>query len=92
MLDHSLRHFKRELNNAMDNVLDFRRICKKYLLNKASGDHNLDSDEEMLTYDNTGFGGGQTCRGPARKRYEREGVGLLKVHSPDFTDRLKECL
>ena len=45
MLDHTLRHFKRELNNAMDNVLDFRRICKKYFLYRGAGEE--DSDEEM---------------------------------------------
>ena len=81
MLDHSLRHFKRELNNAMDNVLEFRRICKKYFLCKVPGD-NEDSDDEML-YGAAGTGTGK-YRGSRLRRYEKEGMGLLKVGNADF--------
>ena len=92
MLDHSLRHFKRELNNAMDNVLDFRRICKKYFLTKAPGE--MDSDEEMLlAYDDGGIDGGPTgSRAHRRSKQANEGMGLLKVSSNQFGDNLKACL
>ena len=32
MLDVKYRYMRRELNNIMTNVLEFRRICKKYFL------------------------------------------------------------
>ena len=47
MLDHTMRYFKREMNSAMENVLDFRKICKKYLLCKARNGED-DSDDDML--------------------------------------------
>ena len=77
MLDHSLRHFKRELNNAMDNVLDFRRICKKYFLTRAPGD--MDSDEEMLlAYDDGGIDGGPTgSRAHRRSKQANEGMAVM---------------
>ena len=61
MLDHTLRYFKRELNNAMESVLDFRRICKKYFLYRGVGEE--DSDEEMF------YGNGYT-RGSRMRKYE----------------------
>ena len=88
MLDHTLRHFKRELNNAMDNVLDFRRICKKFFLCKVPGED--DSDEEVE------YGGdnmtGRNNRGRRLRRYEKEGMGLLKVENNDFMPNLKKCI
>ena len=37
MLDQKFRYMRREFNNVIDNVLEFRRICKKYLLCKDVG-------------------------------------------------------
>ena len=87
MLDHTLRHFKRELNNAMDNVLDFRRICKKYFLYRAAGEAE-DSDEEMMSLFHGGSG---NTRGSRMRKYEREGMGLLKVANADFMATLRQC-
>lgn len=47
MLDKSLNSLRKELNNAMENVLEFRRITKKYFLCKVPGDSDSDDDEMM---------------------------------------------
>ena len=70
----------------MDNVLDFRRICKKYFLYRAPNDAS-DSDEEMSQF----HGGSGNTRGSRMRKYEREGMGLLKVASADFMATLKQC-
>ena len=85
MLDHTLRYFKRELNTAMDNVIEFRRICKKYFLCKVPGEED-DDDEAMEGRSATGL------QGSKRRRNEREGMGLLKVTSPDFMGNLRLCV
>ena len=85
MLDQSKRNFKRELNTAMENVLDFRKIVKKYFLCKVAGEE--DSDEELL-YSEAGSGG---LKGSRMRRYEQEGMGLLKVANPHFMSNLKNC-
>ena len=77
LLDHTLRHFKRELSNAMENVLEFRRICKKYFLSRQPGE-DLSDDEDMERN--------------RQRRYEAEGMGLLKVESGDFMANLKKCV
>ena len=86
MLDHTLRHFKRELNNAMDTVLDFRRICRKYFLCKVPGEE--DSDDELFYGGSSGVGN----KGNMRRRYEKEGMGALKVANQDFIHNLKLCV
>ena len=88
MLDHTLRHFKTELNTAMDNVLEFRRICKKYFLCRVPGED--DSDDELMMHDD-GRGAGSGLRGHKRRRFEQEGMGLLKVATSDFMPNLKKC-
>lgn len=71
MLDKSLNSLRKELNNAMDNVLEFRRICKKYFLCKLPGD--LDSDEDDMMVE--GRGATASVRGSRRRKFEREGMG-----------------
>ena len=44
MLDSTLKRFKTELNTAMENVLEFRRIIKKYFLCFEAEE---DSDEDL---------------------------------------------
>ena len=83
MLDHTLRHFKRELNNAMDTVLDFRRIIRKYFLCRVPGEE--DSDDELFY----GASGGAGNKGNLQRRYEKEGMGALKVANSDFIHNLK---
>ena len=90
MLDHTLRHFKRELSTAMENVLEFRRICKKYFLCKVADE--ADSEDELMEYGDGGRGNNSCTRGPQRRRYEREGMGLLRLHSSDFLANLKLCI
>ena len=60
----------------MENVLEFRRIINKYFLCKVAGDE--DSDEELL-YGESGSGG---LKGGRMRKYESEGMGLLKVANP----------
>ena len=87
MLDHTLKRFKAELNTAMENVLEFRRIIKKYFLcNQALED----SDEDMQVHDD-GRGVGSGLRGRISKKYEQEGMGALKVTNSDFMLNLKRC-
>ena len=91
MLDKSLNSLRKELNNAMANVLEFRRICKKYFLCKVAGDM-MDSDDEMLGEEH---GRGREISGPRGRRrikFEQEGMGLLRVDSPQFMASLRGCL
>ena len=64
----------------METVFNFRRICKKFLLCKARNGED-DSDEEWLH-------NGKKRRN-RRDRYESEGIGLLKVNSPDFINNAR---
>ena len=89
MLDKTLNSLRKELNNAMANVLEFRRICKKYFLCKVPG-FDLDSDDEMEEH-----GRGREISGPRGRRrikFEQEGMGLLRLDSPQFMKHLRECL
>ena len=86
ILDHTLRQFKKELNNAMDTVLDFRRICRKYFLCKVPGEE--DSDDELI-YGGPGMAGN---KGNLQRRYEKEGMGALKVANQDFIHNLNLCV
>lgn len=47
MLDVKYRYMRRELNNIMTNVLEFRRICKKYFLCNNLEDFDGDSGLKM---------------------------------------------
>lgn len=82
MLDKSLNALRKEINNAMENVLDFRRICKKYFFCKLPGDP--DSDEEELR--------GSGIRGSHRMKFESEGMGQLRVTNSDFMANLRLCV
>mmetsp|Transcript_27372 Transcript_27372/g.34026 ORF Transcript_27372/g.34026 Transcript_27372/m.34026 type:complete len:98 (-) Transcript_27372:166-459(-) len=89
MLDKTLNSLRKELNNAMENVLSFRRICKKFFLCKVPGEV-IDSDEEMMGEEGRGreISG---PRGPRRRKFEQEGMGLLRVGSSDFMTNLRAC-
>ena len=73
--------------------LDFRQIIKKYFLEKHStGSSDLktgaanDDDDDDLDFDLNDT--------PSKDRDEEDdvfGMGLLKVNSPYFLDRLEEC-
>ena len=101
MLHPKFKYMRRELTNVQNCVLEFRRLCIKYLLSKPPSeaakqmpgstdtfnnapDQGSDDDDVLLA------DGGYTGTSN-RKRVEQEGMGLLKVHSPDFMGNLKLC-
>ena len=101
MLHPKFKYMRRELGNVMSCVLEFRKVCVKYLLSKPSSDAARQmpgsaetfsnapdwesDDEDVLLSD-----GGRTGISN-RKRIEQEGMGLLKVQSPEFMANLKLC-
>ena len=68
MLDQKFKYMRREFNNVIDNVLEFRKLCKKYLLSKpkkhqeprfggnVSMDESDDDDESNDENFGEGFG------------------------------------
>ena len=74
MLHQKFKYMRRELGNLMNLVLEFRKICKKYLL--TSGEDDLSDDEVMS---DGGHYGVQN-----RRQVEKMGMGLLKVNNPQF--------
>ena len=73
---------RRELGNLMNHVLEFRNLCKKYLLTSAEGE--LPDDDDVIS-DGGRYGV------PNRRSVEKLGMGLLKVNSPQFMQNLTLC-
>jgi len=79
MLDAPSKYMRRELTNVLEAVLEFRKIVKKYLL--GSDVDSEDSDVPMETPSELN----------AKKVAMEEGLGLLKVHAPNFSQVRTEC-
>ena len=91
MLHPKFKYMRRELSNVMNCVLEFRKICIKFLLSKPPSDAakqmpastdtfsngpDLESEDDDEVLSDGGYTGIRN-----RKRVEEEGMGLLKVHS-----------
>ena len=73
-LDHYMWVVKKEVSGLMETVLDFRKLCKKFLYSTVERDE--DSDEELLDDENQILVG-------ANRHYKE---GLLKVTSRDYME------
>lgn len=80
MLDAASKYMRRELTHVLEAVLEFRRIVKKYLL----CDTLVDSEDSDVPMEYVG-------ELSTRKVAEEEGIGLLKVHSPTFSQMRADC-
>ena len=82
MLHQKFKYMRRELGNLMNYALEFRKLCKKYLLTSAQ-DEISDDDDVMSDGGRYGV--------PNRRHVEKVGMGLLKVNSPQFMQNLTKC-
>ena len=71
----------------MDAALDFRRITKKYFLCKLPGD--IDSDDDDMMEDRGPAAG---VHGAKRRKFERDGMGQLRVANSNFMANLKSLI